>query len=77
MTTMQHSYVEKAIGYMFGLAGGCLAYIKVHLMFGVGFWGTLQDKAISILWAAFVAFISGAMGVLGKRMIERFYKRKK
>ena len=68
--------VEKMIAWICGMAGGCLAYANAHLMF-IDLWGTIQDKLLSILWAGFVAFFTGAMGVLGKRMIEKLFKKKK
>lgn len=69
--------VEKTVAWICGMAGGCLAYVKAHL-FLMDIWGSLQDRLISIAWAGFVAFFTGAMGVLGKRAIERvFTKRKK
>jgi len=71
-----HSGVEKTIAWICGMAGGCLAYAKAHL-FMMDIWGTLQDKLVSIVWAGFVAFFTGAMGVLGKRAIEKLFKRKR
>lgn len=68
--------VEKWVAWVCGMAGGCLAYVKAHL-FMIDIWGTLQDKLISICWAGFVAFFTGAMGVLGKRAIEKMFGKKK
>lgn len=73
---MHFENLENGIAWLFGLVGGCLAVIYRSDLIQMN-WGSVGDKLFSLAWAAAVALVSGAAGVLGKKLIEWFYKKRK
>jgi hypothetical protein len=68
---MRHP-IDDIIGAISGLFGGSL-----YLWFAGINWHTIYENAGKMVWLGFIAFISGAMGILGKHLMDKYLKRKK
>lgn len=77
MKTMhQTNPLLKAIASIFGLCGGVVSYLKIHLGFGSPEWGSYLDKTLSFFGALVIAFLSGFVGYAGGLLAKKIFKRK-
>jgi len=74
---MHFDEIDKAIAWVFGMIGGCFAYINIPVIFlGISF-ADVMDKVVGLAWAGFVAIFTGGMGVFGKRLFEKYFIKRK
>lgn len=69
-SVMKHP-IDDLVGAISGLLGG-----SVYIWIGGITWQTFYEGAGQIFWLGFVAFLSGAMGILGKHLMDKYLKRK-
>lgn len=55
-----------------GLVGGLVTTVLMDIT-----WQSAWENLGHLLWVGFVAMFTGAMGVIGKHLIDKFLKRKK
>ena len=58
-----------------GLIGGIVAYMKFDLL-RID-WGHLGTSLLQLLWTCFIAFLSAAAGVIGKKLVEKYWHKNK
>ena len=68
---MEHSKWDNTIGFFSGIFGGSM-YVK----FAGITWQSAWESMGHVLWLGFIALLSGAMGVLGKHLAQKYLKRK-
>jgi hypothetical protein len=69
--SMKHP-IDDIVGAISGLFGGTL-----YVWIGGITWQSFYQGFGQLIWLAFVAFLSGAMGILGKHLMDKYIKRKK
>lgn len=67
---MEQKY-DNITGFISGIFGG-IAYIN----FANITWETAWESIGHLLWLGFIALFTGAMGVAGKHLITKWFKRK-
>jgi hypothetical protein len=83
MNTLNQYNTPKAMNWSFndiyagviGMIGGCLAYLKFDIL-NID-WGNILTGFLQIMWTCFVAFLSAAAGVAGKKIIEKYWFKNK
>jgi len=66
---MHFNKIEEWVAWIFGITGGCIAYANMPILLHLD-WSFLLTSIFKLLWTGFVALFSGAMGVVGKRLVE-------
>jgi hypothetical protein len=61
--------VEDWVAWIFGVTGGCFAFLHIPQILTID-WSIIISGALKLLWTGLVAVMSGAMGVVGKKLVE-------
>lgn len=65
-------FVDDIVAFVSGIAGGS-AYLKIAGITWQDAWQNIEH----LLWLGFVAMFTGAMGVIGRHLIIKYFKKKK
>jgi len=82
---MKHLDIKNPYDLAVGIAGmitGCITYLSTNLkMLWTGGWSFSLEKIVSLAFACLVAFSTGLVAVIGKKLgdhlWERYFKKKK
>lgn len=61
---------------MIGAIGGLLGGIVTSMILGVT-WHSAWENVINLIWLGVGAMFTGGMGMVGKKLVERYMERRK
>lgn len=74
-TNKMHWTINDIYAGVVGLIGGAWAYLKFDML-RID-WGHIGTNLLQLLWTMFIAFLSAAAGVAGKKVIEKYWNKNK
>lgn len=64
--------MNDTVAALFGIVGG----IITSLIMGIT-WQNAWENAGNLLWLGFVAMFTGGMGIVGKKLVEKYWDKRK